>query len=543
MTILDKLKNVIFSILGIVKQNGNPNNERLTFISDAEAIRISGVRENRYWYVGNSDELLNWYTNQQTYGYAENPIYNRNKRKMFWATSVNESMKRIHSGVPKAMIDMMSDVVGFPQMESSKQPGVLKKIFEMNEFQFMLCHKARPLTLVEGDGAFKISTIPTITNCPMIEYYGAEDWRPIYKFNVLVGMCFLSYYTDKDGKNYVLFELRTKKGKDLYIQYKLYKLTKGNEMVAVDNSAIPELDGLTDAVYYGVDSLLAVPNRYYYDPLYKDRGKSVFDSKIDLFDMLDEILTQAGQTNRVSTPVEYYPTDLLKRGKNGETMLPSCYNRQYVKIDGTVDGDGNYSSKIETTQPNLYFDKYSQLFTDVMKTTLLGFCSPASLGMDVSKRDNAEAQREKEKQTLFTRKNIADAETRTLEQLCNMLLVAYNYNVNKKIEATDFGISVKYEEFANPSFESELAILGPAWSDGQISTERFVNLLWGSKLSVEEIQKEIEWLDTHRSIEDNYLEALTNHETSLRDRKDLQEQGESEEETASTADQLPDNDL
>ena len=44
MTILDKLKNIIFSILGIVKQNGNPNNERLTFISDAEAIRISGVR-------------------------------------------------------------------------------------------------------------------------------------------------------------------------------------------------------------------------------------------------------------------------------------------------------------------------------------------------------------------------------------------------------------------------------------------------------------------------------------------------------------------
>jgi hypothetical protein len=92
----------------------------------------------------------------------------------------------------------------------------------------------------------------------------------------------------------------------------------------------------------------------------------------------------------------------------------------------------------------------------------------------------------------------------------------------------------KFEEFANPSFESEITILGPAWNSGQISTERFVTMLWGSKLSEEEMRKEIEWLDTHRSVEDNYLEALTNHETKLRDSKDLSGEEETEEEPVAT---------
>jgi hypothetical protein len=59
-------------------------------------------------------------------------------------------------------------------------------------------------------------------------------------------------------------------------------------------------------------------------------------------------------------------------------------------------------------------------------------------------------------------------------------------------------------------------------------------MLWGSKLSEEEMKKEIEWLDTHRSVEDNYLEALTNHETELRDSKDLSSEEETQEEPVAT---------
>ena len=101
MNVIDFLKNKVFRFLKLTKLNGDPNSERLTYISDDEAIRIANIRANMVWYLGDGDELLNWYTNQQTYGWAKNPIYNRNKRQYFWGRSVNEMVKRIHSGIPR----------------------------------------------------------------------------------------------------------------------------------------------------------------------------------------------------------------------------------------------------------------------------------------------------------------------------------------------------------------------------------------------------------------------------------------------------------
>ena len=46
-----------------------------------------------------------------------------------------------------------------------------------------------------------------------------------------------------------------------------------------------------------------------------------------------------------------------------------------------------------------------------------GIISPATLGMDIAKKDNAEAQREKEKVTVFTRNKLARAEKKILEKI------------------------------------------------------------------------------------------------------------------------------
>ena len=68
MNVFTWTKNKILSFLGLFKLTGTPNNERLTYINDEEAIILSNIRANRVWYSANGDELLNWYTNQQTYG-------------------------------------------------------------------------------------------------------------------------------------------------------------------------------------------------------------------------------------------------------------------------------------------------------------------------------------------------------------------------------------------------------------------------------------------------------------------------------------------
>jgi hypothetical protein len=226
--------------------------------------------------------------------------------------------------------------------------------------------------------------------------------------------------------------------------------------------------------------------------------------------------------------------DLLQRAKQGQPILPKIYNRQYIQIEGTIDGDGNTNNQIQVTQPQLNFEQYNNLYMNVLSDSLIGVLSPASLGLDIAKKDNAEAQREKEKQSIFTRQLIVKAETKMLNKLYDMLLFCQDYMDTGVLEEKDYDISIKYDEFANPSFENEVQVLGPAWNNGQISTERYVSLLWGGKLSDEEMQKEIQWLDENRSKEDFDINSLMEHEDEVNNRHDLQSEGQKQEEIIET---------
>ena len=63
----------------------------------------------------------------------------------------------------------------------------------------------------------------------------------------------------------------------------------------------------------------------------------------------------------------------------------------------------------------------------------------------------------------------------------------------------DFDVSVKYGEFANPSFENISKTLLPLWQAGAISDEMYVDKLYGDSLSEAEKQKELEALKAKRS--------------------------------------------
>lgn len=466
------------------------------------------------WFYGNGDELLNYYTNQQTYGWTSNPIYDRNKRNYFWGlSSIECDIKRIHSGIPKAIVDTITAIVGKSKITCNDKR--LKTILEVNNFDDLLVNRYRPMTLVEGDACLKINVNPDLTNVPIVEYYGSEDWEPIYKGPILKGCLFKTYYKDKKNKNYVLIESRTLSQDGMILEYNLYQLGKKNELYKVNYDCVPELAGLNkEPQLIPVKKLFAVPTKYFFNPLRPDRGKSIYDGKLDFFDMYDEIWSQASQTNRVSTPVEYYPVDLLERTKDGVPILPNKYNRQFIATSSALDGDGKSTGKIDTTQPELNFDKYEILASAVLSNILIGLVSPSSLGIDIAKKDNADAQREKEKQSIFTRNNIIAQETKFIKDLCEQLLIMQDYIDNGSFIGNEYkDITVDYDEFANPAFESELQILGPAWNNGQISTERYAKLLW-PELSDEERMKEIAWLDNNKQKDDIDLGALLGNDNT-----------------------------
>lgn len=524
MTIKEWIKQKMQKFLGLERIQ-DPNDERLTFISDDDEIKLEEVKANKIWFTGRGDELLNYYTERQAKGFASNPIYNRNKRNYFWALSAEEcDIKRVHSGIPNAIISTLSNVTGMPEID--EPTGVWNKIAEVNDFENKLTQQARPLTMVEGWGAWKINFNKELCDYPLWEYYDAENVEYIVKCGLLVGIIFKSYYK-KDKTNYTLLETRYKDKNNSYIEYHLYKLNKDNSIAEADFTEIEELADLPQEplVIEGCDKLLAVPAKYFYDPQNPKYGKSIYAGKLDFFDMLDEIWSQASQTNRVSTPVEYYNPDILERGKNGGVGMPNLYNRQFIKKAGIPDGDGLVNTDIQTTQPDLNFDKYGGLAKDVLDYILTGVLSPATMGIDVAKKDNAEAQREKEKVTIMTRNNIISNETNMLRQMVQLSLMMYQYMHEGTIDIRDYDINIKYNEFANPSFENQLQVLGSAWVNGEISTEKYVELLWTDKLSEEDKQKEIAWLDENKQADSMMIDY---DENAIR--QDLSGLQESEEE-------------
>lgn len=503
MTLGEWIKSKILKFLGLQKLAENPNNDRLLFVNDNENIKTELIMANKIWYLGNGDDLLAFYTGENVVGFNRNPIYNRNKRNYFWSKSAQEcNIKRVHSGIPHAIIQTISNIVDMPKITLEKQDE-WDKIAENNDFPAKLTQQARPLTLAEGWGGWKINFNKKLSKTPLLEYYDGLDVEYVYKCGILMGMIFKSYYA-KDEKNYVLVENRYRANGNSYIKYDLFRFGKGDEIFEANLDDIPELKDIPreEMVIEGLDEILAVPSRYFYDPLNPKYGKSIYAGKLDLFDMLDEVWSQASQTARVSTPITWVSPDVMQRGPNGTIGYENLYNRQLMMKDGIPDGEGQVNHDIVTEQPDLNFDKYGLLCRDIMDYIFTGVLSPATLGIDVAKKDNAMAQREKEKVSIMLRNNIINAEQNIIKKIVKLCLYIQEYMDTDTITLNDYDINIKYCEFANPSTESMLPILGNAWSQGQISTERFVKMLWPDD-SEEDIAKEVAWLEENKK-NDNF---------------------------------------
>ena len=517
MSLIDFIKRILNRLRRGERLGDAPDSERLTFINDEEDLNRQALEEYRVWYRGDSNELLNYYTNTNLYGNVRNPIYNRNRKQYFWSIATSEAgIKRVHSGIPNAIVTTLVNAIGSPII-TSNDPGIqdaLDRILDDNDFVALLNQQQIPLTMVDGWGGYKVNLEDGNVR---IQYYTAKDFEPIYRNGRFIGGIFRDFYR-VDNRDYVLVEVRRSDGNDSYIEPRLYRYKKGThgdiDAEPLHGDRVPQqlrwLNVDQDFVLPGYKEPLAVACKFLFDPLRPDYGRSIFEGKIDLFDDLDQILSQDSQTVRVSTPVEYIPVDLMQRSADGQPKMPQVYNRQFLLKESMPDGNGNIDGSIQTTQPRLDFASYAQDARAKLDFILTGLLSPATMGIDLAKRDNADAQREKEKITIMTRNNIIDRETRIIRSLMEKAILLYEYSLTGNVR-TDVRpqVSVKFNEFANPSFEQELSVLAPAWSQGAISTERYIELLWGDRMSREEKADELEKLEKARQANlDEVLDGL-----------------------------------
>ena len=539
MTLKQWIQNKVLGLLKISQNNQLPSEEeRLTFINDKQAMARMRIREYNVWYAGDSEELLNFYTHGNTISYYYEPFYMRNKKGYFWAINSTESdIKRTHSGQPKNIVDVLTAIMGIPEVKGGHKElpeqynrvnKILQEILLDNNFWDIYEQEQVPYTMVEGWGCWKIAWDTDVSKYPIPMYYRAENVDFIYKLNRITGVIFKDYYSD-GKRRYLITETRYTAHGDLIIDKEIFEvLGNVDDEAALKKIEFEEVPAFSEVekklIVKGYTGLLAVPCIFLKDPTGDTHGRSLFAGKVDLFDDLDQALSQSANTVRKSTPVEYFDTDFLERDRQtGMPIQPKVYDRKYVMVKGATSSDGTSMSRepVTVTQPNLDFSKYSAEAVQILLQIMNGVISPATLGIDIAKKDNAEAQREKEKVTIFTRNKLARAEKKILENLFNQLLIANELMNTGTATVFDYTISVNYPEFADESFENKVTILGEMLTKGALSYKMYLTKLYGGTLSEEDYKQELEFLEEfHKGEqEENPFgdEEMTDNESELQE--------------------------
>ena len=432
------------------------------------------VLKNRIWYRGDPSEL------DQFFKKTASDVVSKSR---FWASVPSEGLdiRKMHSGIPSIVADKLADIVisDLDSIDLGQQGlnDLWEEISKDNKFNKLL-NRAIIETIIVGDGSFKITVDTDITHHPIIEFYSGENVEYKHNRGRLHEVIFYTTYT-KDNKDYTLIETFGKG----YITNKLVN-DKG---VEVPLKFLEETASLQDVTFEG-GFILAVPLMFFESPKWTDRGKSIYENKSDAFDALDEVISQWLDAIRGGRVNRYIPENLIPRNpQTGELIKPNPFDNKFIAI-GTDMGE-NAQNKIETSQAEINYEAFLSSYSSALDMCLQGIISPSTLGIDLKKMDNAEAQREKEKATLYTRGKIIDSLTEVVPQLVQTVLMA-NDTLNQRATG-EYECSISFGEYASPSFDSVVDTVGKAKQFSIMSIEKCVEELYGDSMTEEEKALEV----------------------------------------------------
>lgn len=440
--------------------------------------------KNRIWYRGDPNEI------EQLYWQL--PQHEVDKQK-FWASrpTVGLEMRKIHTGLPATMVDLLAGIIvsnindfAF-EGDATVEEAWMEHIDPENDFKHLI-EKAVQGTLVVGDGAFKLSIDPAMSKYPIIEFWTGENIDFKMKRGRIQEVIFKSYH-GHDGET---IELREVYGHG-YIRYETYR---GNSPVEMPLTG--EFEGLVN-VEWDNDDMMAVPVKFYSSNKFEGRGRSLFDKKIDAFDSFDEAYSQWIDALRAGRTKEYIPESLIPRDPHtGKVMKPNPFDNRYIKTD--ADMRERADNKITSTSAEIKHESYMATYATALDLCLQGVMSPSTLGVDVKKLDNAEAQREKEKVTLYTRDAIIEALQPALEKLVEASINAYYRTIEQAVPK--YTCTITWQDYANPSFESQIETIGKGRQSGILSIEACVDELYGDDRDDEWKAEEVRRLKAEQGI-------------------------------------------
>ena len=474
--IMDIVKNKMQSWLEI--RNTSP---KAITVNRTEDLQIYFAK-NKIWYIGEASELQEFYEQLE------------NKSTAFWGSkpTVGLEIKKIHSGLPKKIIDKLTDIIidNYNGIESENTAKLeeWKKIAKENNFDKML-HKIVGETICLGDGAIRYSYDKEISDLPILEWFSGDMIDVIYKRGRINEIVFKSYY-EKDNKNYLLKEYRGWG----YIKYELFDRDNLVPLNTID--CLSKLKDLTfDKSVMWAELFKVDDNNKYFG-----RGASKFDGKYDAFDSLDEILSQWVEAIRLGKATTYIPDKLLPIDRDtGELMPPNPFDNQYILTDSDTRENGK--SEIKVTQPDIPSDKYYQAYITYLDLCLQGLISPNTLGIDTKKIQdpNSAYERQMEKTTLYTRQSIIEALNDFIPKVVNGVLKSYE-QMQGKMPSEDIEINVNFGEYDSPSFDSQIDTVTKAKNGGIMSVDTAVKELYGDSKDDDWINDEIARIKEEQGI-------------------------------------------
>ncbi len=475
-------KNTIRKWLGIIPAQERHFTIKETFTHD------DYVLMNRIWYRGDPSELSQFYKNLGRWG--------TNDSRFWFVTPPNgKTIRKIHSSMPSLIINKITDItvddslgVELTLADETNKEGHTQEEYDLweeikkdNKFKKLLKDATRD-TLVDGDGSFKISIDTEISKYPLIEFFSGERVDYEYKRGRLFEVIFKTTYYGEEQEIYTLIE-RYGKG---YVKYELQdNLGKEASLDTLD-----ETKDLKDVSFSG-DFIMAVPLVFFESSKYQNRGQSLIDGKYDDLDALDEILSQWIDAIRLGRATKLIPEELIPRDENNNRLPYNPITNQYVTYKNKSMNEDE-ESKPEVLQPLIESERFLQSYIQFMDLCLMGLISPSTLGMDIKKLDNGEAQREKEKVTMFTRNNLISALEDVIPAVVDVAMKTYDTMKSK--QPGEYIATIEFGEYNNPSFEAVVETIGKARMNQIMSFEECVEQLYGDAKTDEEKEKEVKRL-------------------------------------------------
>ena len=489
--IIDKMKKAVRSWLNV--READPISIDITEAFDFKGNAI----KNKIWYRGSSYEL------QQLYEQINTGV----DRYKFWAckSSPGMEMRKIHTGIPGNTVDMLATVtladMGAIEIKDGGHREIWEQIEKENNFVKGL-ESAVKQVLVIGDGAYKLTYDTDISDYPIPEFFSGDMIEFVIKRGRLQEIIFKTVY-EHDHRRYILHE---------HYGYGYIKnhLFHDDREVAID--VIPQTKDLKDVMFSTYKEneagevvekgkyMLGVPVMIFESSQFKGRGQSIFDNKVDAYDSLDEAWSQWMDALRAGRTKEYIPENLIPRDpKTGAMAInPNPFDNRFIKTEGDMREGGK--NQIDIIQPSIPHESYAATYITALDQCLQGVISPSTLGIDVKKLDNAEAQREKEKATLYTRNAIVAALEEDIPKLVEIAVRAHMEKTSNTVYSNAIEVSLEFGEYANPSFESQVETVAKAKSANIMSTTAAVEELYGDSKSEDWKKEEIARLKEEQGI-------------------------------------------